>query len=91
MSVAFDDHGEIVPGRGTTTMSSPLVGNIGIVGAVGQEPIERFALRAGKRAFDGDEMPVVGRDGSDGVAGSGRRECGMELGDAERRQRVAPA
>jgi hypothetical protein len=23
MSVAFDDHGEIVPGRGTTTKSSP--------------------------------------------------------------------
>ena len=52
ISVAFDDHGEIVPGRGTTTKSSPIGGNIVIVGAVGQQAIERLALGGGERALE---------------------------------------
>jgi hypothetical protein len=48
-----------------------------IVGAVGQQAIERPALHGGERAADGDEMPIVGRNGCDGVSGSGAGERGM--------------
>ena len=91
ISVAFDDHGESVPGRGTTTKSSPPSDTRLIVRAVGQQPIERLALGGRERALELDEMPVLGRNGGDGMVGSGSRECGMKLGDAKRRQRVAPA
>ncbi len=91
MSVAFDDHGETVPGRGTTTSSSPRSASSRVVRTVGQQAVERRVLGGCEVALHLDEVPVDGGDAGDGVVRAGRRERGQELGDAERRQRVAPA
>ena len=53
MSVAFDDQGEIVPGRGTTSSRVPVAGvSLGRFGTVRQQALERGAL-ATQRAAGG--------------------------------------
>ena len=79
------------PGTGDDHEALARVHARAVARAVGQEPLERRLLGRGQRAFDFDEMPVFGRDGSHGVVRSGRRERGLDLGNAKRRQRVAPA
>ena len=63
----------------------------GIAGTISEQTLERRLLGGRELARDFDEVPVIGHDGNHGVVRSGRRERGTELGDAERRQRVAPA
>ena len=59
--------------------------------SVHQQAVERFPLGRLEIAIDFNEVPVLGVDDRDAIAGSGGRERGVKLGDAERAQCVAPA
>ena len=91
MSVAFDDHGDTVPGRGTTIERLAAGRAFVLVRTVGQQTIERRKLGGREIPRDFDKMPIRRRNAGDGVVGTGSRERGFELGYAERRQRVTPA
>ena len=62
MSVAFDDHGEMVPSLGTT--SETVVVQIFVLrpGAVGQQLLQHLPLALRERTRELDEVPVLGAD-----------------------------
>ena len=59
--------------------------------SVGQQSLENRVLARSQLALGLDEMPERGGDAADRVPGMGGRERGVELPDAKRRERVAPA
>ena len=69
MSVAFDDHGEIVPGRGMTSRRCAAVGRVLEARPVVEQPLERVALAAGQRTRDFGEVPERGSETGDAWLG----------------------
>ena len=62
ISVAFDDHGEIVPSRGVTSSSVPLCVTGGGCRSVGQDAFELVLTRSVQRLLQMNEMPEFGID-----------------------------
>jgi hypothetical protein len=84
MSVAFDDHGETVPGRGTTIEAVAVFRAFAVVRTVGQQAVERRELRRASR-FARPRQSASRSTKCGKTAWSGRegRERGFELGYAE--------
>ncbi len=88
MSVAFDDHGESVPGRGTT--SSDVVAAAAVFVASGPYVSSRSSVArspAEQWPGDFDEVMERRRDAGDAVRRTGGGEALVQLGQAEIRQR----
>ena len=93
MSVAFDDHGDIVPeARHDEQADVARASVVSIVDrAVCQQAVERRVLGSVERTRDLDEVPESRNQARDGVSRADGRERGQKFRDSERRQRGAAA
>jgi hypothetical protein len=68
MSVALEDQGEIVPGRGATTWTSPVTFVRRAAGPVGQELLEHAPLRGSEVGLECGDVHELRAEGPDGQA-----------------------